>query len=359
MQVTSQILSQTEVKKLTDQLIHDYCVSRGNEARKIDERYALLWDAVQTLLLAGGKRFRPYMLLLAYDAYSQTGDTESIYPAVVAQEIVHAAMLMHDDIIDRDTIRYGVNNIAGQYDASYASYISDHSERGHFALSTALLAGDMLLSDSHTLIHTIKKPAELKEKADEILSRGIFEVIGGELLDTEATILPTGSISPRQIARYKTASYSFISPLTMGATLANAAEGEIKLLTELGESLGIAYQLRDDILGVFGDSEQTGKSTSSDITEGKRTVLIEQFDDVASEEQSTRFYSLFHRDNLQEFELLEAKELLVESGALNRVEQEISHLQRKALESIKNLSLTEDARQSFSDLVTSTLSRNA
>jgi len=357
MQVSTETLTQAAVKQLTDTLLKSYCLERSQHAQRIDERYALLWKSVQTLLLSGGKRFRPYMLLLAYTAYSKDDSIEGILPAIIAQEILHSAMLIHDDIIDRDTIRYGVKNITGQYEDSYATLLSDTSERYHMATSAAILAGDMLLSDSHRLIWEITKPVEVLRQTDAILSKAIFDVIGGELLDTEAAILPKGIISAAHVARFKTASYSFVSPLTMGATLADADMSEIKLLTHLAEQLGIGYQLRDDLLGVFGESVQTGKSTSTDIKEGKRTVLVEQFDTLATQGQFERFYELFHRDNLTDQETNEAKQLLDDSGAKKAVEDMIKNIELQSEALIDTLSIDKVARGRFQQLINDCLNR--
>lgn len=111
-------------------------------------------------------------------------------------------------------------------------------------------------------------------------------------------------------AQYKTASYSFTSPLTIGAVLAGAPESELELLRELSQKLGVGYQMRDDILGVFGDEAKTGKSASTDITEGKRTFLIEQFEMLATPAQSQRFLQIFHRPDATEQELEEARDCL-------------------------------------------------
>ena len=225
------IMDLTATKTLTDSHIKRYCEERKVNARQISPRYVALWDSIETLLLAGGKRLRPHLLITAYMAYAEEGKLDDILPAAVAQELLHSAMLIHDDIIDRDDIRYGVKNIAGQYDALYTPFLTDTNERDHMSLSAAILAGDILLSDSHRMIRSVNRPQELVDQATEILSRGVFEVIGGELLDTEVAFLPAGVINAETIAKFKTASYSFMSPLTMGATLAGASEGELYLLT--------------------------------------------------------------------------------------------------------------------------------
>lgn len=347
----------TATKMLTDVHIKHYCEERNANARHISPRYVALWDSIETLLLAGGKRLRPHLLITAYMAYAQSGDLDDILPAAVAQEILHAAMLIHDDIIDRDTLRYGINNIAGQYNALYAPFIQDDAERAHMSLSVGILAGDILLSDAHRMLRSVNCPIELVDQATEILSRGIFEVVGGELLDTEVSFLPAGIVNAETIATFKTASYSFTSPLTMGATLAGASEAELYLLTQLSEKLGVGYQLRDDILGVFGDESKTGKSNSNDIVEGKRTFLIEQFEAIASTQHKKRFFEIFHRSKPSNDDLEEARRLLVESGAKEHVEQRIITLHEATNSIIDQLDINLLAKQELHHVATQCLQR--
>lgn len=346
-------------KELTDTHIQRYCEERKANARHISPRYVALWDSIESLLLAGGKRLRPHLLITAYLGYAKDGMINTVLPAAVAQELLHSAMLVHDDIIDRDTVRYGVQNISGQYDTAYKLFIEDNTERAHMSLSAALLAGDILLSDAHRMLRSVDRPEELVNQATEILSRSVFEVVGGELLDTEVAFLPSGIINAETIATFKTASYSFTGPLTMGATLAGASEGELYLLTQLSEQLGIGYQLRDDLLGIFGDENKTGKSTSTDIVEGKRTFLIEQFEAIASSEQRSEFFSLFHRTNATPAELEKARELLIVSGAKEHVERHIDTLRESAYELISQLDIDEPARQELKSITKKCLQREA
>lgn len=349
----------TATKVLTDKHIKRYCEERKTNARQISPRYVALWDSIELLLLAGGKRLRPHLLITAYMAYAKEAIIDDILPAAVAQELLHSAMLIHDDIIDRDVVRYGVDNIAGQYNVSYAPFISDEAERGHMSLSAGLLAGDILLSDAHRMLRSVNLPVELVDLATEILSCGIFEVIGGELLDTEVSFLPTGLINAETIAKFKTASYSFTSPLTMGATLAGASEGELYLLTQLSEKLGIGYQLRDDILGVFGDESKTGKSASNDIIEGKRTFLVEQFEANATTEQKQRFFEIFHHSDATVDMLEEARHLLVESQAKEHVEQRIATLHEAARELINKLGIDQIFKEELNAIATRCLQRES
>lgn len=345
------------VKTLIDTRLTQFCELRIAEADHIGPSYGALWQSIASLLQAGGKRFRPYMLVATYAAYSTQEDFEKVIPAALAQELIHQAMLIHDDIIDRDTIRYGVKNIAGQYNDSYALHIDELSERTHMSLSAALLAGDVLLSDAYRLLSEVDRPQLLVNQAIQVLGNGVFEVVGGELLDTESAFLPTGSVQAEAVARFKTASYSFISPITMGAVLAGAPAHEIRLLRQFAEYLGIGYQLRDDLLGLFGDGAKTGKSTTTDITEGKRTYLIEQFDASANSEQKTAFYQLFHRSNLTESQFAKAKSLIVASGAKAAVEAKIDTLYKKATLIVNELELDAAIKQIFLELVERCLQR--
>ena len=125
----------------------------------------------------------------------------------------------------------------------------------------------------------------------------------------------------------------------------------------LAEQLGIGYQLRDDLLGVFGESVQTGKSTSTDIKEGKRTVLVEQFDTLATQGQFERFYELFHRDSLTDQETNEAKQLLDDSGAKKAVEDMIKNIELQSKALIDTLSIDKVARGRFQQLINDCLNR--
>ena len=352
-------LDLTATKVLTDKHIKRYCEERKTNARQISPRYVALWDSMEALLLAGGKRLRPHLLITAYLAYAEQGRVEDILPAAVAQELLHSAMLIHDDIIDRDVMRYGVKNIPGQYNTLYAPFIADDLERGHMSMSAGILAGDILLSDAHRMLRSIDRPNELVDLATEILSCGVFEVVGGELLDTEVSFLPTGLINAETIAKFKTASYSFKSPLTMGATLAGASEGELYILTQLSEKLGIGYQLRDDILGVFGDEAKTGKSASNDIIEGKRTFLVEQFEAIASADERERFFEIFHHAKAGETVLEEARQLLISSGAKSQVEQRITTLHEAANDLISQLGIDDVFKQELYSIATRCLQRES
>lgn len=350
-------MSISEVKQSIDRCLKQYYQSRIDDASKIHSRYQYLWENIGVQLAAGGKRFRPYMLIMAYQTYATDPDPQPILPAAIAIELVHQAMLIHDDIIDRDTIRHGIQNISGSYRREYALFISEAGEREHSADSSALLAGDLLLSDAYRLLSQVKSDPQSVLTVTNILSDAVFSTVGGELLDIEQTFISDNSIAAQTIARHKTASYSFVAPLTIGAVLAGASSGELGLLRRYAARLGIGYQMRDDLLGVFGDESQTGKSVLSDIAEGKRTYLLEQFDKCASPSQKAEFYQLFHTLDSSVESTVRSKQLLEVSGARTSVEAEIDSLRSQAITLARQLRLDCDRQQVFYQLVDICLNR--
>ena len=177
------------------------------------------------------------------------------------------------------------------------------------------------------------------------------------MLDTESAFIADESITPEVIGKFKTASYSFVGPLTTGALLGGASEADLRSIEKFAESLGIAYQLRDDLLGVFGDEKATGKSATSDITEGKHTLLIEQFEIAANPIQKAAFYKAFHNPIATAAEIETARTMLVESGAKASVENRIEQLGTEADALIESLEIPDEYKKAFHQLVDDCLKR--
>lgn len=352
-----QVLRLEETRDRIDTHLEQIIAARAKAAGDVHAHYKHLWESMRHLYNAGGKRLRPYATLLMYQAYGGT-NVDDVLSAALAQELIHQSMLMHDDIIDRDTIRYGVKNISGQYVDTYASELTDTQTRRHFADSAAMLGGDLLIAESFLELAKANVTADILYKAQSCLHRAIFYVVGGELLDTEASFYPAGTIDPLTIAKQKTASYSFVGPLTMGAILAGASDDQLAILTSLGETVGIAYQLRDDLIGVFGDSSETGKSTDGDIREGKQTLLIEEFFKRANPEQRERFTALFGKEDASDEAICEARSLLVESGAKEAIELFIDVYKQQADNLIASLAIPELHRRQLIHFIETSLERD-
>jgi geranylgeranyl diphosphate synthase type II len=306
------------IDNILQQFFNDATIKAGT----VSPYYEQLWKAMSHLILSGGKRFRPYMTMLCYQAFSDR-PADEVAQVAAAQELLHQALLIHDDIIDRDSVRYGVKNVSRQYEELYESLISDDEERRHYSDSAALLAGDLLIAAGYQLIRKSNLTSEQINDANDVFDHAVFVVAGGELLDIESAFRTPDTTDALAIARYKTAHYSFVTPIVMGATLGGASSSTIKQLETFGEQVGVAYQLVDDLLGIFGSQSTTGKSDVSDIEEGKRTYLIEQFERLATPEQQMRFNEVFGKKPVGPAAVHQLRTLLTESGARHHVEQTI------------------------------------
>lgn len=339
-----------------NQVINAYFERSIMAASAIGESYEQLWVALYKLFRSGGKRIRPQLTILSYEAFGGT-DRSMIIPIASAQELLHQSLLVHDDIIDRDYVRYGVPNIAGQYDTKYSLFVDNKVERIHYASSAALLGGNLLLSGAYQMIASANASNSEKIIAQQLLSQSIFEVAGGELRDTELAFMPSVPGDALIVAQYKTASYSFVGPLLTGARLAGANEDQQEKIEAFATSLGIAYQLVDDLLGVFGNEEETGKSTSSDILEGKHTFMVEQCLQKLQGKELEIFSASFGNADATEATIVKVKELFVKSGAKAMAQQKIAEYTNIARENLHTLALNERYMAQFEAFITKVTKR--
>jgi geranylgeranyl diphosphate synthase type II len=339
-----------------DMVIEDFLARRLEKAALMSPYYQDLWAEISRLIHSGGKRLRPRLAVLSYHMFGGA-NTQAILPAAASLELLHLGMLVHDDIIDRDYVRYGVDNIAGGYNKKYDELVPDRADRLHYAHSAAILAGDLLLSEAYVLMAEASVDAKQILAIQKLLGQSIFEVIGGELLDTETAFRAAGEISTEKIARYKTASYTTTLPMLVGAQLANVSEENQVHVRTFGRNLGIAFQLRDDIIGVFGDEVVTGKTTIGDIREGKRTYMIEQFYALASAEQAERFDNYFGNSAINDDEAAIVRELLKVSGAVTATEQAIADFEHKARMGLEQLVIDSAYYEQLNDVITAVTKR--
>lgn len=338
-------------KILTEAYLERYFIESIDRASLLDPSFGNLWKSTEKLFHAGGKRIRPYVTLLGYQAYANHADVAAVIPAAAAQEILHLAMLIHDDIIDRDQIRYGIKNVSGQYYETYADVLQKDKDKRHFADSAAMLSGDLLLSDAYRLVSECLVEPSAILAAQGVLNEAVFTVIGGELLDTESSFIDRTLVRPLDIARFKTASYSFVSPLIMGARLAGAPDTEIEKLRDIGQTIGVAYQLQDDLLGMFGESEITGKSTTGDLIENKYTYLVQIFYATATSDQIQSYEAVAGKPDLDESTYASAKQLLADSGAKQAITDYIDELCSGLMTSIESLNISTSSKSAMVELL--------
>jgi len=254
--------------------LHRYFAAARLRASDYGDHYVALWDSLDHAS-RGGKRVRPALVLAAYEAFGGT-DLSLSTPVAVSFELLHTAFLIHDDVIDRDLSRRGTANIAGRFSERAIAHGAGTGQAEAWAATAAILAGDLALSEAHRALALLPVTADLRCRLLDLLDRAVFVSAAGELADVTNTV-SSRPLTIDQIVRtleHKTAIYSFEAPLQAGAVLAGAEEEAVDALGEFGRLIGVAFQLTDDLLGVFGDPAATGKSVLADLREGKQTALI-------------------------------------------------------------------------------------
>ena len=283
-----------------------------NRAAVFGTEYVHLWKTLESSA-SGGKRFRPRMVMTAYEGLGGD-DPEAAAYVGAAFELLHTALIVHDDVIDRDFTRRGIPNVSGSYRdiATTAGVAIPAAE--HRGLSVAVIAGDLALFNAYRLIDRSGVTGDVRERLLEIMDDALFASAAGELIDVDLSV-GAGIPDVEEVLtmeRLKTAVYSFECPLQAGAVLAGAPETVVEELGRFGREIGIAYQIVDDLLGVFGHESETGKSTIGDLREGKRTVLIAH---AMAQPEWSSIRHLVGKPDITTAEAAEVRRVLEECGS--------------------------------------------
>ncbi|OYW42747.1 hypothetical protein B7Z28_01265 [Candidatus Saccharibacteria bacterium 32-45-3] len=312
------------VQEAVNDSLRGIFTEKKKQAQVLHSAYNDFWSRIEEVVMSGGKRMRPYLTIVGYGALD-----EQILRIAVAQELVHCAILMHDDVIDQDFVRHGAQNISGLYRTRYSSFL-DAPRATHYAHGAAIMAGDALLSEAYRQISLSHLPDTIKQHVSEQLSSAIFEVIGGELIDVEAAFVTDKSYDPLDVYRYKTAGYSIVRPLLAGALCSGVSGAMCRSLEQFGIEAGIAFQIKDDTLGTYGDEKVTGKPLLTDLREGKMTLLV-SYHKQLMDEQARENFAHFGDVNASDEQLIVIRNDMTQSGAHARAEQdEQLYLERAA-----------------------------
>jgi geranylgeranyl diphosphate synthase type I len=278
-----------------------------------------------------------------------------IVAVAAALEMFHAAALIHDDLLDQSDTRRGQPAIHKRFEQLHASR-SYSGSRTRFGVAGSVLTGDLLLAWSSELFGAAFRDvkAEQEENCRRQFSQMRFEVMAGQYLDVlEENAAPTRDKSEavaiaNRVMLYKTAKYSLEAPLLIGAALAGAEEENLAGLSLFGIPLGMAFQLRDDVLGVFGDPAVTGKPAGDDLREGKRTVMVALTIETLPLSVARIFDELLTSGEIDGEQLEFMRTTIQDSGALAKTERLIEEHSNRAIEALSNLALTDQARQMLS-----------
>ena len=331
----------------------------SSQSRVLSEIGDELTPLVATVgaLLQGGKRLRAAFLYWGYRAGGGP-DTEAVIRAATAMEFFQAAALLHDDVMDDSDTRRGMP-------AAHRRLADEHAAAGwagsgdRFGVAGAILGGDLCLIWSDELFATSGLPMAELTRARPIFDRMRTQLMGGQFLDVLESARGWDDLTTdqrvaraRTVIRYKSAKYTIEHPLLIGAAAAGVSAPDRDALSTYGLDLGEAFQLRDDLLGVFGDPAHTGKPAGDDLREGKRTVLVALTLDQASPSTAALFDRLLGAPGLDEPGVDELRATITASGAPGHVEQMILDLSESARTALHaTTGLTEQGRQALDALI--------
>lgn len=314
------------LRRAVDRRLADFLDSKAAAASRGGALPADVVEEVRGFLFAGGKRLRPLMCLLGWHAACgrDTRPPDPVLGVAASLEMFHAFALIHDDLMDgsrhrrgRETLQHLLAARHTRQQARQPMAAADRAARSQRAgEATAILIGDLALAWSDELLHTAGLTPVQWQAVRPLVDTMRTEVMTGQYLDITSTGKPSADVSQAlTIARYKTATYTVERPLHLGGAMAGAEDAFMSHCTAVGLPLGEAFQLRDDLLGVFGDPALTGKSRLEDLRDGKATVLMALAARAASPSQLRVLEELVGNRALDETAAARVRDVLVATGA--------------------------------------------
>jgi geranylgeranyl diphosphate synthase type I len=346
--------------RITEQL-RRYLHDRRSEAAHIGGDYDALIARLEEFVFSGGKRLRPVFAYWGWRAVTTREADAQVLLLFSALELLHASALVHDDVIDASATRRGRPtthiNFAELHRARHWRGSADQ-----FGVSAAILLGDLALAWADDIVADTDLPPDAHRRVRRVWADIRTEVLGGQYLDIVAEASATESIaSAMTVNTYKTAFYTVVRPLQMGAAAAADRPDVHAVFEQVGIDLGVAFQLRDDVLGVFGDPAVTGKPSGDDLRSGKQTVLVAEA--VAMADRSDPMAAKLLRSSmgteLTDSQVRDLCDIIQALGALAAVEQRIDVLTRRALDTLAAAPIHAAAKAGLSELAKLAATRSA
>ena len=315
-----------------------------------------VFTTLHRFVLAGGKRLRP---MFCYWGWRAAGgpDGTPIVVAAAALELFHAFALIHDDIMDGSDRRRGEPSVHRIF-ADLHARSAWRGDPAAYGRSTALLCGDLCAAWADQMFHECGLSPDQVHRGYGVFATMRTEVIAGQYLDLVSAVGDGSVASALTVIRMKAARYTVTRPLQIGAALAGAPPELLAALAAFGDPLGDAFQLRDDVLGVFGDPALTGKSILDDLREGKPTVMMALARGSADRAQAQRLKALFGNPDLDADGAAELRAIIVDTGALDRIEQMIKVRADAALTALAEAPITGEAEAVLATLAAEAVDRD-
>ncbi|MFI9817257.1 polyprenyl synthetase family protein [Saccharothrix variisporea] len=348
-----------DLPKHVDAALAGYLADRKTKGARTEENFAGVVDALADFVLGGGKRVRPTFAWWGWRAAGGDPDGDqagAVLTAVSSLELIQACALIHDDLMDASETRRGMPTV-------HVRFADKHREQGwlgepeRFGLAASVLIGDIALAWADDMLFAAGLPTDALQRLSIPWRDMRTEMLAGQYLDvlTQAR----GDASPDaalRIDRLKTAAYTVERPLHMGAAIGGGSAELVDGLRSFGTDIGVAFQLRDDLLGVFGDPAVTGKPAGDDLREGKRTLLVA----LGMEFGADVLHDALGRPDLDVATVDVVRAKLVEVGAVDAVEERIAELTESALTALDRAPIVEPAaRDRLAQLAVSATKRTS
>ena len=353
-----------QLKSLRQQVeaeLQDFLTAQSNYFTSIAPELKPAAGSLSAFVINGGKRFRPLFAAVgALGAGSNLSQSE--IRAFASLELLQACALIHDDLMDASDTRRGEPAIHKLFESMHESE-NYQGKATQFGLSASVLIGDLALIWSDLMLNSSGVQSDCLLAALAVHDEMRVELIAGQYLDVFEQARGTQSVAQAlNIARYKSAKYTIERPLHLGAAIAipDAAKRAqiVSIYSEFGLPLGEAFQLRDDLLGVFGDPKVTGKPAGDDLREGKRTVLMAMTHDRISGPAEAEFLKEFGNHDISESAIARLQEIITETGAAMHVEDLIDELTSTALEALNRDEIVPQARELLTEMAIIATKRN-
>jgi len=305
-----------EYKDIIEVEIKKFFKEKLAEASSLSPYARIITKSLFVFTNRGGKRLRSALLYHTYRMFKKNNQKD-IIKAGVAIELIHSYLLIHDDIIDEDKLRRGGHTIPYEYELFHSNRFHKRDSR-HFGESMAICIGDLSSHYSLELLSSLRFPEKYKNEALELVNKQIADVIFGEALDVLLEV--RDDVKQKDIIlvhRLKTARYTFETPMYVGAILAGVNDKVLGRISKYAIPAGIAFQIQDDILGMFGDETKMGKPSYSDLQEGKQTLLILKAIERGTSKEVKVIIEALGNKNLTKKQHEDVKEIIDRTGSLD------------------------------------------
>jgi len=300
----------------------------ANKLYSLNRISPVLFRTIKDFVSREGKRIRPILFVVGYRGFAKK-IAPGLYRSAVSIELMHDFMLVHDDIIDKSLTRRGKPSMH----AMLESYLKGNQGIKFNGKDLAIVVGDVIYAMSIQAFLSVKENRQRKEEALKKLIDAAMYTGSGEFIELLCGLKNMNKIKKSDIYKiydFKTANYTFASPLAIGAILGGAALPEVDRLFKYGLYLGRAFQIKDDILGMFSEEKTIGKSNLTDLQEAKKTLLIWYAYNNSNKKVKLAIDKILSKRNVGKSDLLRMRGLITESGALDYAKNEISYFIKKA-----------------------------